>query len=148
MLIDILDTEEIRRLADGIHALRFVQHLILEHRDLWMTIEIKGLGANVEAARAAIRRARVATSRMNESGGTLERTANEIAAVFEQHTSDLLREAQTLGNSPSESEMQSQSGEPKAITSAPPKPSNIASSEAKGTGGAATPIPLSAAATV
>lgn len=72
-----------------------------------MTIEIKGLGANVEAARAAIRRARVATARMNESGGTLERTANEIASVFEQHTADLMREANTLGNGSSESETQS-----------------------------------------
>lgn len=67
-----------------------------------MTIEIKGLGANVEAARAAIRKARMATARMNESGATLERTANEIASVFEQHTQDLLREANTLGNSPDE----------------------------------------------
>lgn len=66
------------------------------HREVRMTIEIKGLGANVEAARAAIRRARAATAHMNEAGGALERTANEIAAVFEQHTSDLLREANTL----------------------------------------------------
>lgn len=81
------------------------------HREIRMTIEIKGLGANVEAARAAIRKARAATARMNDAGSTLERTANEIASVFEQHTSDLLREANTLGNSSNESGEQSQQGE-------------------------------------
>jgi hypothetical protein len=66
-----------------------------------MAIEIKGLSANVQAARAAIGRARAATARMNASGLTLEQTANDIAAVFEQHTADLLFEAQQLGNSTS-----------------------------------------------
>jgi hypothetical protein len=65
-----------------------------------MAIEIKGLAANVTAAQAAIRRARVATARMNESGATLERTATEIAEAFDKHTEDLLFEAQTLGNAP------------------------------------------------
>ena len=63
-------------------------------------IEVKGLGANVDAARAAIRRARAAVGQMNESGSKLESTAAEIAAAFEKATSDLLFEAQTLGNSP------------------------------------------------
>lgn len=64
------------------------------------TIEVKGLGANVDAARAAIRRARAAVGQMNTSGAKLEATAAEIAAAFEKATSDLLFEAQTLGNSP------------------------------------------------
>lgn len=61
-------------------------------------IEIKGLGTNVEAARAAIRKARTATARMVESGSILETTALDIAKTFEQHTHDLELEAASLGN--------------------------------------------------
>lgn len=115
--------DDLERIAAGMAALRVV-HGLMKGRD--MTIEIKGLGANVEAARAAIRRARDATSRMNESGRTLERTANEIASVFEQHTKDLMIEANNLGNGSGESETQSETvvvkssevGEVKAVLGA------------------------------
>lgn len=64
-------------------------------------VDVKGLDAGVQAARAAIRKARAAIDRMNTSGAELERTATEIAEIFEEHTADLQFEAQTLGNSPS-----------------------------------------------
>ena len=63
-----------------------------------MAVEIKGLSANVEAARAAIRRGRSAMARVQSSGAALEQTANDIADQFEKHASDLVFEAQTLGN--------------------------------------------------
>jgi hypothetical protein len=63
-----------------------------------MAIEIKGLGANVDAARAAIRRGREAMARAVTSGAALEQTANDIADEFEKHASDLLFEATSLGN--------------------------------------------------
>ena len=63
-------------------------------------IEIKGLADSVGAARDAIRKARAATSTMQEKGTLLAATANAIADTFQKHTEDLLFEAQTLGNGP------------------------------------------------
>lgn len=111
--------DEIERLAVGIAALRIVYGLI--KRGNGMTIEIKGLGANVEAARAAIRRSRVAVANMNESGRILESTANEIATVFDQHTADLIREASNLGNGAQDEE--SESGVRSMPKPAPAQPS-------------------------
>ena len=95
--------------ADGLRLyIDFARLLVERDRRLYgelMTIEIKGLGASMEAARAAIRKSRAATARMNEAGTELASTADEIASTLEQHTRDLLLEATQLGN-----------GEPPSVT--------------------------------
>ena len=86
----------------------FARLLVERDRRLYgdiMTIEIKGLGASMEAARAAIRKSRAATARMQDAGKELANTADEIATTLEQHTRDLLLEATQLGN-----------GEPPSVT--------------------------------
>ena len=86
----------------------FARLLVERDRRLYgdiMTIEIKGLGNSVQAARDAIRNARAATAKMQEAGTLLVTTADDIAKTFTKHTEDLLFEAQQLGN-----------GEPPSVT--------------------------------
>lgn len=108
----------------------YIDHArLLVERDRWQertmamagALEIKGLSANVEAARAAIRKARAAVDAMNTAGTSLVTTANQVAAAFTKAEEDILFEAQTLGNSPSPSVGSGeQPKSPPAVTSAVP----------------------------
>jgi hypothetical protein len=65
-----------------------------------MAIEIKGLGSTVQRARDAINSARRASTDLETAAGAFAVDADEITGQIKKHHTDLLFEAQTLGNSP------------------------------------------------
>lgn len=69
-----------------------------------LTVEIRGLGDAVRAARAGISDARRATAEVHESSRALVTTLGEVKKQIDAAHEDIKFEAQQLGNSPPEGE--------------------------------------------
>jgi len=110
-----------------------------------MAIEIKGLGATVQRARDAINSARRASTDLETAAGAFAADADEITGQIKKHHTDLLFEAQTLGNSPPQPApakgTETPAGESKPVAALPVAPTIPDSPRA-------TPKPLEAATNV
>lgn len=69
-------------------------------------IEIKGLGDAVAGAKKGIADLKAAAGSLNTSTGMLVAEINDLKDQVEQHRADLKFEAETLGNSSTDSEKQ------------------------------------------
>lgn len=93
-------------LTDHVACLYRTQHVTRLWRENKMPIEIKGLSQNVTAARNAMAQARAAITDMQTSVSGLIAVAADIKSQCDKAKSDLMFDAQSLGNSPPESPSQ------------------------------------------